>query len=192
MLILNPSDLISTGMRECYYHPENPDLCVKVPIRKHDAEIVLRRELSTYNQVKEILSEFVIPYNPELVETNRGLGIVCHLLRNEDKSIAKSLYEYRLTGEISEDVVEQICRFYWVCLKNRLYFYDLNSKNFLIQIKSGRKYIKYSDLKSYRRTQSLLQFDNFIPLLAAMKMRRRLKRLLRYLGIDPDIFLSVM
>lgn len=190
VLQLDPNDMISTGARECYYHPDNPNLCVKVPLRQSDAAYVLQRELDTYEQVKDALHDFVIPYEHDLVDTNRGLGMVCHVLRNEDGTIAKSLCDYILVGGVTEDMINQIRRFYHVCMQHGLYFYDLNGKNFLIQEYAGEQNVKYIDLKSYRRMQSPLQIDNIFPFLGGMKMRRRMKRLFKHLSPKANVIIK--
>ena len=187
VLQLDASDLISSGARACYYHPHDPGLCVKVPLRQDNAIQVLQREVAAYHHVKDVLREYVIPCQDELVQTSRGIGIVCTLLRDEDGSISKSLRDYVIEGSLTDDMIRQLRGFFQICARHNLFFYDLNAKNFLIERRAGKDQLKYIDLKSYRRTQSFLQLYNLIPALGRMKMRRRMKRLFKHLGSKAQV-----
>lgn len=84
------------GHRRCYVHPENPDLCVKVPARSDDGRCLAlqRRELEDYaslrNRGPAALLER-IPVIEGVVETDLGVGIVSELCRDADGRISRNL-----------------------------------------------------------------------------------------------------
>lgn len=97
MLKLDKSDFVGKGLhRECYRHPENNVLCVKVVVAGNDDET--RREKKYYRHLeKRNISWEMIPEYHGDVETNLGTGSVFDLIVDHDGAVAKTL-EYYLTS----------------------------------------------------------------------------------------------
>ncbi|MDY0184254.1 MAG: PhoP regulatory network protein YrbL [Desulfuromonadaceae bacterium] len=97
MLKLDKSDFVGKGLhRECYRHPENNALCVKVVVAGNDDET--RREKKYYRHLeKRNISWEMIPEYHGDVETNLGTGSVFDLIVDHDGAVAKTL-EYYLTS----------------------------------------------------------------------------------------------
>ncbi|MDL2329397.1 hypothetical protein LJC71_06585 [Desulfosarcina sp. OttesenSCG-928-A07] len=100
MYILDSSLFIGHGVnRECYVHPENSALCIKVVVG-HGGKRETRIEKSAYKHLEkrgiswELLSRF-----HGTVSTNKGLGVVFELIRDRDGSISKPLRQYIHTPE---------------------------------------------------------------------------------------------
>ena len=82
--------------RHCYVHPENPDLCVKVPACAVDEHCLAmqRRELEDYASLRNhgALALFErIPAMEGIVDTDLGIGIVSRLCRDVDGRISRNL-----------------------------------------------------------------------------------------------------
>ena len=184
--MLKLSKFIGKGAkRMCFEHPENPNKCIKVAVQSQD-ESLLRRELKTYLYVNAILRGCIVTYETQLVETNLGKGIVCELLRDEDGEYSKSLNYYVCEGKLDSEILEQI-RYFACCLvEYDIFFYDFNLKNFIVQIKNGRKFVYYTDLKSFERYKAwtFLKMERLFITLARYPMLRRLRRLFACLGIE--------
>ncbi|MDL2321713.1 hypothetical protein LJC47_05150 [Desulfosarcina sp. OttesenSCG-928-B08] len=102
MYILDPSLFIGRGVnRECYRHPENSDLCIKVVVG-HGGKRENRVEQSAYRRLEkrgiswEMLSRFY-----GTVNTNKGPGAVFELIRDKDGAISKPLRDYIGTPDVT-------------------------------------------------------------------------------------------
>jgi len=97
MLKLDKSDFVGKGLhRECYRHPDNIALCVKVVVTGNDDET--RRERKYYRHLeKRNISWEMIPRYYGDIETNLGLGSVFDLIIDGTGVVAKTL-EYYLTS----------------------------------------------------------------------------------------------
>ena len=179
MLIL--TKLIGKGaVRECYEHPEDKSKCVKVLLPDADPS-VFDREFKNYQALKVFLKDYIIPCEPEPVETDKGPGMICDLLTDDNGETSKMIFEYKTDDEIKE----QMDSFVHLLLTHHLFFYDFNLNNFVIRIRNGKKELKYIDLKSFRRNKSwcFFKLENIFDFLARIIMLRRLKRLYKELGI---------
>lgn len=184
---LQLTTLIGSGAtRDCYVMPGEPHLCIKV-MRPGKSPALLVRELEVYEHLKPLLGDYLVPVYPPLRETTQGLGMVQELLKNEDGSTCRPVWDFQ--GEtMLPEIRTALADFYRTCVTQHLFFYDVNPLNFLIQYQGGRLHLRYSDLKSYNRYKSwiYLHAERIIPALAERIMRRRFLRLLTRLGIAPE------
>jgi hypothetical protein len=102
MINLDPSTIVGKGLhRECYVHPENKDLCIKIVVagdhKESQREQKYYRLLQKRNIPWEILPEFY-----GVVETNLGSGAVFDLIRDFDGEISKTLQYYLASGDKPE------------------------------------------------------------------------------------------
>lgn len=180
MLILKKK--VGVGaVRECFEHPTDKGKCVKVLLENADPS-VFRKEFEIYSAVKDVLNDFIVSCEKEPVETDKGTGMVYDLLTDDDGEVSKMIFDYKNDADIKRELDSFADRL----LKNNLFFYDFNVNNFRIQIKDGKKKLKYIDLKSFRRYKSwcFLKLENVFDCLARIIMKRRLKRLYRDLGLE--------
>ena len=85
------------GTRECWHHPLNDSLCVKVNLENRKNNSLLY-EIHVYERIKNLLPGFIPAIHPELVETDKGLGLVSALVRDEDGRISPCLSDYLKKG----------------------------------------------------------------------------------------------
>ena len=99
MLELISANLIGKGLhRECYIHPANQNLCIKIAFNENVKES--QREQSYYEFLeKKGISWEMLPRYYGHVETNLGTGTVFDMIRNQDRSISKTLDDYFKSNE---------------------------------------------------------------------------------------------
>ncbi len=175
MLILK--EFIGQGaVRECYRHPQNKNKCVKILKNSNDLKI-LKRELEIFLAVKNDLGKFILNYDDKLVMTNKGFGLVCELLTDDDGTLSKPVYHYFNNGKVYAELQRQFYYFIYQLIEHNLYFYDFNLDNFIIQKQNQSLNLKYIDLKSFENNKSwtFLKLEKIISPLAEAIMKRRLK-----------------
>jgi len=94
MIQLDASRFVGKGLhRECYIHPDNEQLCVKVVVAGDLSES--KREQSYYKILqKRGISWDILPRFHGLIETNMGAGAVFDLVRDFDGEVSKTLAYY--------------------------------------------------------------------------------------------------
>lgn len=141
MIELNKSDMIGKGWhRECFIHPENNKLCLKVVVSGDHKET--EREQSYYRLLqKRNISWNMLPKFHGNTETNFGSGAIFDLIRDESGDVAKTVEYYLNDDELLQNMHEHI-QSALIDLKN--YLIDQNiitmsikPKNLLYQKKNG-------------------------------------------------------
>jgi hypothetical protein len=116
MLQLKKTEPFATGgRRACYFHPDNPELCVKVArpdkhpsiLRSVDPIWKRLRPVAYYDEnlldlkVQQIMEAKLgntanahFPKTQRLIKTDLGLGLVCELIRDHDGRISLSGKEF--------------------------------------------------------------------------------------------------
>ncbi len=184
--MLKLSKFIGKGeSRICFEHPDNRNKCVKVSVR-HKESHLLEKELKNSLKIKPYLGDFILNYEKKLVDTDQGVGLVCELLRDDNGECSKALAYYLARGEFDDELKKQVWRFYYNLLAHDVFVYDFNLGNFMVQIKNGRKYLKYTDLKSFENCKSwtFLKLERVFPFLAHFIMHRRLKKFFSVIGLS--------
>ena len=97
MLTLKSSSLIGRGLRrECYFHPDDENKCIKVVVAGDQKETV--REQVCYRLLeKRNISWKMLARFYGNVETNRGPGAVFELIRDYSGEVSKTLEHYLST-----------------------------------------------------------------------------------------------
>jgi len=103
MIELLPEQLFGKGLhRECYVHPDNDNLCIKVVVLRGEEET--RREQAYYKLLqKKNIAWDMLPQFHGVVETNMGPGAVFDLIRDPDGPVAKTLEHYLESAELTLD-----------------------------------------------------------------------------------------
>ena len=163
------------AVRACYEHPQNQRLCIKVFLKQGDAKKTFTNEINLYKKLKNILSPYLCRYEEELVETDKGLGMVTELLRDSDLTISKPLANFPQTPEIKAQI-DDFCQ---RLIKNNIFFYDFNLQNFVVQNIEGKTQLKFIDMKSYRHYKpwTYLGLEKFVPYFAHRAMKQRINKL---------------
>lgn len=184
--MLKLTNFIGKGAtRICFAHPNDANKCVKVSARYKDDD-KLYKELNCYNRVKTQLKDFLLEYEPELIMTDLGRGLVCQLLKDDNGEYSKSLDRYIKKHTIEDVLKAQLLEFSDCLIKNNIFFYDFNLQNFMVQIKDGQKKLYYVDLKSFEHYKSwtFLHLEKIIPPLARYVMTKRLQKIFNRLNIS--------
>ena len=175
-----------SAVRECYVHPLDRNLCVKVV--KHKADLPeLTREISVAKLLAPYLKDYIVRYDDGLVETDKGLGLVCELVRNEDDGeLALSLAQYQERFG-ADDVEPELRKVLESLIRDNLFFYDFNRSNFVVKrMASGGKKVVFIDLKGFHKNHYMgfLKMERFIAPLARNIMFRRMRTLYRELNLN--------
>lgn len=142
MIELQTQVLVGKGLhRECYVHPENNNLCIKIVVNGGAKET--RREQTYYRllQKRNIDWEMLPRFYGE-VETNLGVGAIFDLIRDSDGQVSRTL-EYYLEPVPLIKLDDQELQRSLSCLKNYLIEQNimtmtLKSKNIVYQRREGQ------------------------------------------------------
>ena len=137
MLYLDRANLIGRGRhRECYKHPGNRDLYIKLIVK--DSPLEIKREKQYYRHLqKRGISWDMIPRYYGDAETNLGLGSVFDLISDHDLVVSKSLEYYLSSEEQTEKCYESLSESLHLLKKylldNNIVTMDLKPYNILCQ-----------------------------------------------------------
>lgn len=193
-LSLSPELLIGQGAsRLCYRHPQDPSLCVKV-VQKRENRHYLTDEIAAYQSLHKAMGKHAAFCADHLVETDQGEGLVCALVRDADGSLSRPLEDYIANDEIDDAILAALDLFFRdIILGKRLYLFDFNVRNFVIQQTGDGPVIVFIDLKSYAQYKPLgyLRLERLVPALAMQIVKRRARRLYTHnLKRKPPDFLA--
>lgn len=179
MIVLNQSLLVGKGLhRECYVHPHQNELCVKILFTNAGLKEVAREQAYYKLLQKRNISWDVLPRFYGNIKTNLGSGAVFDLIKDSDGKASKSL-EYYLSS------IEETKQNYTGLSKA---FLDL--KKSLFHNKIITMTIKAKNIV-YKRTNStqgaliiidnignsdFIPISNYISFLAKKKISRRWSR----------------
>ncbi len=168
--------------RLCFYHPENADKCVKVAMRFKNRP-ALQRELEAVKLCIPYIGSYLPEYQPELVSTNLGPGLVCEIIRDENGAPSLPLTHYVATDSLHKDALTQLDEFSRILTSNHIPLYDFNPNNFLIQIKDGKQRLRFTDLKTYNRFKpyTYMRLERVIPAISRSIVKRRLNKLFSFI-----------
>jgi len=178
MLTLKSSSLIGRGLRrECYFHPDDENKCIKVVVAGDQKETV--REQVCYRLLeKRNISWKMLARFYGNVETNRGPGAVFELIRDYNGDVSKTLEHYISAADSTDFNYQDLSRALPV-LKQ----YLLEWKIVTMTIRPGNVVFK----KNNPSEGTLVIIDNvgnsdFIPIcnyvdyIARRKIRRKWRR----------------
>ncbi len=105
MINLDKADMFAKGHhRECYIHPENNNLCIKITVDKNLNARQTQREKKYYRYLeKRNISWDMIPRYYGDIMTNRGVGSVFDLISDHDGSVSKTLSYYISSNKVTEE-----------------------------------------------------------------------------------------
>ena len=184
MISLDSNGLINSGkVRVCYLHPANPDLVIKIPVGKKKEELQANiKELRGYQMLmREHVDLFCISHCYGLVTTNRGTGLVCDCIRDEDGEISKTLWDVIVCQdecdfEYIQKVIGKFCNF---LILEDIFIFDLNLKNIVLRSQhDGSFQPVIIDLKGRYESHELIPLSRHIAYLGRKKLERRCNQLI--------------
>jgi hypothetical protein len=178
MLCLDNARLIGRGLhRECYLHPQDERLCVKVVVAGNSDEN--RREARYYSRLaaRGISWEMLAKFHG-LVDTSLGEGAVFDLVRDYDGSISRPLSGYLEDPGLGVDCAAILPRalpaLKRYLLANRVVTMTLKSKNILLQ-RSGEREGKLVIVDNVGNSD-FIPLSHYIAWLGRLKIRRKWRR----------------
>lgn len=137
MINLEKSSLVGKGYhRECYRHPEDGNLCIKVVVHGNSDEV--RREKKYYQHLKKRgISWDMLPRYHGEIETNLGTGDIFDLISDSNGDVSKTL-EYYLSSKTRfeahiESLSSALCELKKYLLRQRIITMTIKSKNIACQ-----------------------------------------------------------
>ncbi len=134
---IDEQKLIGSGSHhDCYEHPDDPALCIKV-IHTEDQKKMLRREVSYHQSLlKRNISWSALARYHGAIITNRGIGSVFDVVRDNDGQISQSLHHLLQEqdneldiDQIAQQINQMIKSFY----RQGIVISDLNLRNILVK-----------------------------------------------------------
>jgi hypothetical protein len=183
MLILNDHLVINFGKtRVCYEHPSDPNLVVKTALKgDNDGELSNEKEMKAYKSLMiSHIDLSCISHCYDFASTNRGKGLLCQCIRDDDGSISKSLWDIILyQDDCKLDYIQEVTsRFCDHLIEKNVFLFDLNLKNIVLQLQHDGTYKPYAiDLKSRFDTKEFIPFSKYSKYFARKKLIRRTKQL---------------
>jgi len=184
MIFLDTDLLINSGkVRVCYQHPANSDLVIKIPVgnKKKEKQANIK-ELKGYQiLMREHVDLFCISHCYGFVSTDRGKGLVCDCIRDDDGSISKTIWDVIVCEEecdikYVQKVAEELCSY----LTSRdIFIFDLNLKNIALKVQKDMTYQPVVlDLKGRYDNNEFIPWSSYIPYFARKKLLRRCRQLI--------------
>ncbi len=142
-IYLDDSQLLSSGSnRQCFFHPRDENLCVKV-LHASSPQKTQNRELRYFNSLhRRPVSWHMVSRLVDVVPTNRGRGVVFELVRDFDGAVAKTLDHYlRLEDPFFNClVVAKVEELKAYLYREAIIFRDLIALNVVLQRVDARTY----------------------------------------------------
>lgn len=185
ILHLSEQMVINRGReRVCYIHPENSHLVIKIPRNSRGRNSGANQdELQGYRILrKEGKDLSFVSHCHGFIDTDRGKGLVCDCIRDDDGAIAKTIWDIVVLQDECDveyiiKVAEKLCDF---LMSNQIWLFDLNLKNIALKQLADGTYQPYIiDLKGRYANREFIPLSRYISYFAAKKLKRRSTQLLQ-------------
>jgi hypothetical protein len=182
MLDIEKSPVVGRGLhRECYVHPEDKKLCIKVllPLKSKSPLIEAEREVNYYRFLgKKGVPWTMLPKFHGEVLTSRGQGYVFDLVRDQDGNVSKTLRHY-LSSPIETanhaeglSIAFDLLRAY--LLQWKIVTMTIKAKNILYQ-KIGEREGRLVIVDNISNSD-FIPICDYVDFLAERKIRRKWRR----------------
>ena len=191
MLLLNKADFVGKGRhQECYRHPEDNGLCIKILVSGKSIENEREKKYHKHLEKRSISWEMLPRYHGE-VETNLGAGSVYDLVQDYTGEVSKNLKFYLFeSSELQRHPValaKALADFKEYLLQQRVITRDLLPENIVCQR------VNCDELKLHVvdniGNSDFIPICNYSNFFARKKINRKWKRFKRYLhkaGVDSN------
>jgi hypothetical protein len=162
--------LIGKGFnRECYRHPENDKLCIKVNL--HGARSSDREKKYYQHLLKRGVSWDMVPKYHGDIETCIGLGSVYDLILDDDGSVSQTLENYLDAKNDFDDLLKPFLSLKTYLLQQRIIIGTLYPRNILCQRTGGSitKLVICDDI----RNSDFIPICNYSRYFAELKINRK-------------------
>lgn len=175
---LDRSGCIGQGhQRECHVHPQNSQLCIKVP--RHDEQGTAKDQNSVEWRTFVNLKRRGVPlqhvaYCYDWVDTNHGPGLVCERVLNMDGSWARTLEEEVSVGTITleqlDEAAQNLKDWSWT---NAVVVADLRGSNLMVRHVDNGIQLVFIDGLGGRKLDQTFALRQKIAWLGRRKTRRQ-------------------
>lgn len=185
MITLKASDMFGKGLhRECFPHPDNNDLCIKVVTFGDQKET--EREQGYYKLLeKRNIDWDMLPRFHGNVTTNMGPGAVFELIRDHDGQISKTLRSYLADKSYVDEnrvfLLKALEDLKAYLLRNNIITMTIKSKNILYQLQpdnTGKLYIVDNI-----GNPEIIPYCSYIPFFGNKKIHRKWNRFFKKLDL---------
>ena len=154
--------------RRCFVHPDDPDLCIKVPLSADDgiAHVEQRRDVENYTLLKHRGLEAALDRIPAIkgvAETDLGAGVVSELCRDADGRISANLGKLVWTHGLTPALAEAVGELKTWLRDQRLLIRDTGPHN-IVAVRRGPDEWKLMIVEGwmYRRHYWLVRQNRFL------------------------------
>jgi len=183
MICLEDDNFINQGtLRACYHHPKDRRFIIKVPAGdKKESELANLKEMKGYHALmREQIDLFCISHCYGFVSTNRGKGLVCDCIRDDDGTVSKTILDIITGDDCDVDYIVEVAK--GLCntlISNRIYLFDINVKNIALKLRHDGTYQPFViDLKGRYDNNEFLPLSSYVKYFALKKVARRGKQLI--------------
>jgi hypothetical protein len=194
---LSRATLIGHGWkRDCYLHPDDPGLCIKVPSAKPKGTRRFRerfiewrtggsvgdqhnaREWAAYERFGGLLADYLPAYHG-FIATTRGRGLLIDVVRDADGTPSAHLKDWLRDTPVEQaaPLLAQLDGLLDLLLRHEVWLMDLNLTNFVARIGSdGAARPMLIDIKRIADNKELFQVSGWSRTLMRRKLARRIAR----------------
>ncbi len=196
-LDLSSATLIGRGWkRDCYLHPADPELCIKVPSAEPKGTRRFRerfiewrtggsigdqhnaREWAAYRRFGNLLAAYLPVYHG-LIATTRGRGLLIDVVRDADGAPSAHLKDWLRDKPVATaaPLLTQLNGLLDLLLRHEIWLMDLNLTNFVARIDAeGAARPMLIDIKRIADNKELFQVSGWSRTLMRRKLARRIAR----------------
>ncbi|MCW8195396.1 hypothetical protein F6455_11410 [Proteobacteria bacterium 005FR1] len=177
-LVLTDDHFIGRGLhRECYIHPNNPDLCIKVVYNGGSEESRRERSYYAHLQRRRINWSQLPRFHGEL-KTSRGRGAVFDLIRDFDAQVSRTLESYlvdpKLTQQYESSLADGLMSLRTYLIEQRIITMTIKPKNILFRRSAQDKGALY--IVDNIGSADFIPISNYVDALAVRKIMRKWQR----------------
>ena len=183
-MVLTDDLFINRGrVRLCYRHSTRRELVVKVPAGSKSEQ--LKANMKEYKGYHELVRRHgllaCISHCHGFTATDRGDGLLCDCIRDEDGRISRTIWEIIIhQADCDLDrVISAVRKFCTYLVRHDIWIFDLNLKNIALRRELNGVYSPIVlDLKGRYDNQEFIPVSSHIGFFARRKMARRTRQLL--------------
>lgn len=186
LIEIEHTHLIGKGSeRNCYQHPENRNICIKIPYH-YTARTKARnaREVAYAIRYKSKNPKLGIPKYLGEIETNCGKGFQFELIRNHDGAVSKQLSDYLKNNPPDEKLHQKIISLYMTFIKSNALVSDLHPGNLVMQKQSAQEY-EIIMIDGFGNSD-FIKICDYSRYFMKKKLIRKFKRMLVNIGLPTD------
>lgn len=178
MLDITTAEFIGRGLhRECYRHPHNPNLCLKITYSGDSQES--ERESKYYNFLERRNIDWrLLPRCHGQVQTNRGQALVFDIIRDYDGEVSKPLDHYlgdkALFSRYRASLGKALEGLKTYLLEQRIVTMTIKPKNILLKRLNETECALY--IVDNIGNSDLIPICNYVSALAVRKVLRKWRR----------------